>query len=66
MSPNAISINTGAEEASEQMRSSDSNVLHPGMTVQCHVSPQTSTVDNIDDDCSGLDMCTITDVDDTF
>lgn len=66
VSPNAISINTGVEEASEQMGSSDSNVLHPGMTVQCHSVPQTTTTDNLDDDCSGLDMCTITDVDDTF
>ena len=40
--------------------------LHPGMTVQCHSVPQTTTTDNLDDDCSGSDICTITDVDDTF
>lgn len=66
VSPNAISINKGVEEASEQIGSSDPNALHPGMTVQCHSVPQTPAANSVDDDCSGLDMCTITDVDDTF
>lgn len=66
VSPNAVSINRGAEEASRQMDCDNANALHPGMTVQCHSAQRTASTDKFDDDCSGLDMCTITDVDDTF
>ena len=70
VSPNAVSIDTGAREAEEQIVTKTTNnnadVLHPGMTVQTFAPVVTrNETNNVDDDVN-LSVCTLTDIDDSF
>ena len=70
VSPNAVSIDTGAREAEEQIVTKTTNnnadVLHPGMTVQTFAPVVTrNETNNVDDDVN-LSLCTLTDIDDSF
>lgn len=70
VSPNAVSIDTGAREAEEQIVTKTTNnntdVLHPGMAVQTFAPVVTrNETNNVDDDVN-LSVCTLTDIDDSF
>lgn len=70
VSPNAVSIDTGAREAEEQIVTKTTNnnadVLHPGMTVQTFAPVVTrNETNNVDDDVNSS-VCTLTDIDDSF
>ena len=71
VSPNAVAIETGAREATEQIednvvttKATGADVLHPGMTVQTF---DTKPVENQRyDDVPGVAVCTLSDIDDSF